>query len=213
MTSIPDSAPTALTDRFALEADARAALFLEARSNTEFADREVPASVIRAAYDLAKWAPTSYNINPLRVAVAESPEARAAVISQAVPGNQAKLERAPLILVAARDDRYHEHFEVTAPGDTTSFDKLDADPQRRTAAAHDAALMQLGYFIVALRAEGLVLRPYGGFSRTGLKEALFAESSWYPEVLLGVGYPPADGEHGAGVRKGRLDAATAVHTL
>ncbi len=177
-------------------------LFHGARSNTHFADREVPTALVREVFDRAKLAPTGNNAVPMRLVVAESPAARAAVIAHASPGNKDKLERAPLILVIARDDRYHDQFHVTSPGADHVRERLEAAADERSQKAHDGTWLQAGYLILALRAAGLAVRPYGGFSRPGIDEALLAGTSWSSEMLLGVGYPP-EGDHGAGLRRGR----------
>ncbi|MFV0633596.1 malonic semialdehyde reductase [Demequina sp.] len=201
-----------MTPTFTLDAAARAALFTEARSNTRFAPREVPVDVIHEVWDMIKWGPTGNNTVPMRLVVAASPEARAAVIANAMEGNRAKLEQAPLLVIAARDDRFHDTFDVTGGGSASTYDRLEADPERRERMAHTGTLLQAGYFIIGLRAAGLSVRPYGGFDKAGMDQALLADTSWHSEVLFGIGWP-TDGDHGAGDRKGRLAADAAVCTL
>ena len=188
----------------ALDAPTRKRLFVDARSATEFADKPVPLSVIRDVYDVVKFGPTGNNSGPMRLAIADSPAARATVIAAASEGNKANLEKAPLLLVVARDDRYHDHFEVTAPSDIGYRARLEAMPDVRAARAHDGTWLQAGYLIVGLRGAGLALRPYGGFDKVALSESLLGDTSWAAEMLLGVGYP-AVGDHGAGPRRGRLE--------
>lgn len=184
-------------------------LFLEARSNTEFADREVPDAVIRNVFDLIKWGPTGNNTMPMRVAIARSDSARGAVIDNAMEGNRSRLSKAPLLLVVARDDRFHDHFAVTAPGSPGSAERLEGAPERRTSMATSGSWLQAGYLIVGLRAAGLAVRPYGGFDKADLDQALFEGTSWGSQLLLGVGYP-SDSDHGAGPRKGRVSADVGV---
>ncbi|MFN3867051.1 MAG: malonic semialdehyde reductase, partial [Demequina sp.] len=193
----------------ALDADARALLFLDARSNVNFADRAVHPDVVREVWDLVKWGPTGNNTVPLRLLVAESESARAAVIDNALEGNRAKLAKAPLLVVAAHDERFHDAFSVTGGGTAAMYEMLEADPQRRVTMAHSGAMLQAGYFIVGLRAAGLAVRPYGGFDHAGMDAALFEGSSWRSEVLFGIGFPHED-DHGAGERRGRPSADEAV---
>ncbi|WP_296666736.1 malonic semialdehyde reductase [Demequina sp.] len=208
MTTTNLSAPPAT---FTLDPVARAALFTEARSATAFDHRPVDGDVITRAWDLAKWGPTSNNTQPLRLVIARSEEARAAVLDAAMPGNRPRLAQAPLIAVVARDDRFHDHHEIVAPGMAGFHERFEANPQMRAGLAHSGTMLGLGYVIVALRAEGLAVRPYGGFDRTALDASLMP-AHWGAEVLLGVGYP-APGDHGAGERRGRIDAATGVREL
>ena len=194
---------------FSLDDRARAALFTEARSNVHFADREVTTETIRDVWELIKWGPTGNNTVPMRLVIAASVEARAAVIANALEGNRAKLENAPLLLVAARDERFHDTFTVTGGGSSSTYERLESDPDTRAAMSHAGALLQAGYLIIGLRAAGLAVRPYGGFDKAGMDDALLAGTSWRSEVLFGVGYPAAD-DHGAGARRGRLGADQAV---
>ena len=197
---------------FALPAQARSLLFLEARSNTNFADRPVPVQAVRDVWDLIKWGPTGNNAAPLRLVVAESGEARTARIAHANEGNQPKLAKAPLLAIAARDERYHDTFDITGAGSARTFERLEEDPAARTRLSHSGAMLQAGYFIVGLRAAGLAVRPYGGFDKDGMDQALLADTSWKSEVLFGIGYPTHD-DHGAGERRGRLSADQAVKVL
>ena len=197
---------------FSLDAQARAALFTDARSSINFADREVPLDVVNEVWELIKWGPTGNNTVPMRLVVAASAEARAAVIGNALEGNRVKLERAPLLLIAARDERFHDTFDVTGGGSASTYARLEADPAKRASMSHSGAMLQAGYLIVGLRAAGLAVRPYGGFDKAGMDAALLAGTSWRSEVLFGVGYP-AQGDHGAGERKGRLGADEAVLAL
>lgn len=208
--SVHDFAPP--IEGLAIDDDTQRRLYLQARSNTEFAEGDVPDDVIRKVFDLIKWGPTANNTSPLRVAIARSDAARAAVIDNALEGNRPKLSKAPLLLVVARDDRFHDHFAVTAPGSEGSAERLEAAPERRTTMATTGSWLQTGYLIVGLRAAGLAARPYGGFDKAGLDAALFADNSWGSIALLGVGYP-SDSDHGAGPRKGRISADVGVASL
>ena len=195
---------------FALDDHARTALFTGARSAIAFADRDVDAAVVERAWDLAKWGPTSMNTQPLRLVQARSAAARAAVLESAMPGNRPKLERAPLLLIAGHDSRFHDHHETTAPGAAGFHERFESNPAMRTGTAHSGAMLQLGYLIVALRAEGLAVRPYGGFDRAALDQSLMPQD-WRAEVILGVGWPIED--HEAGERKGRISAAVGMRSL
>lgn len=170
-----------------------------------FDDRPVPLDVVQSAYDLIKWGPTANNAMPLRLAVADSPEARASVIVHAAPGNQSKIETAPLVLVAASDHDFHEFSHITAAGVDGLRERLAGRPEARAVTAHDNTWLQLGYLIVGLRAAGLAVRPMGGFDHEGLTRELLAGTAWHAEALLVVGYPEPHGDHGVGPRQGRPD--------
>lgn len=195
---------------FILDDVARERLFTGARSNIHFADQPVSMETIAQVWDLIKWGPTANNTVPLRVVGATSADARATVTAHAAEGNRAKVEAAPLVLVAARDERFHDHFGVTG-GTETAAARFESDPETRARFAHTNAMLQTGYLIVGLRAAGLAVRPLGGFDRAGLNADLFADSPWRSELLLLVGYPTE--AHGAGERKGRIAADDAIKEI
>ncbi|WP_062293865.1 malonic semialdehyde reductase [Demequina phytophila] len=199
------------TVAFSLDQEAREALFTEARSAIAFDGREVDADLVTRAWDLAKFGPTSNNTQPLRVVVARSEAARSAVIEAAAPFNRPKLEEAPLLLVAAHDDRFHDLHETWAPGMPQLAERFEANPEMRASLAHSGAMLQLGYLIIALRAEGLALRPYGGFDKAALDASLMP-AGWRSEVILGVGHP-VEGDDRSGDRRGRITAETGVREL
>ncbi len=200
-----NAVPEPSSPQFRVPEEALGLLFLDARSSTRWSDREVPDEALRAVHELVRWAPSANNSCPLRLVVARSEHAREIVLEHATGGNRAKLDRAPLILVAASDPRYHEQLEVTAPGMPGLYEVLESRPDARAITAHDSTWLQMGFLIVALRAVGLEVRPMAGFDRGGLSRDLLGDRPWHPELLLGVGYPAEDGEHGAGARRGRPD--------
>lgn len=204
---------TVSTEHLAIDDQVQSLLFVDARSPLRFSDRPVDPQAVRAAYDLIKWGPTGNNAMTLRLAIAESDEARAQVAAAATPGNRAKVEGAPLVLVAASDVDYHELVHITAPGVEGLRDKLHATPERRAVNAHDNAWLQIGYLIVGLRAAGLAVRPMGGFDKAALDATLLAGTSWRSELLLAIGYPAEDGDQGVPPRAGRPSWDDAARVL
>lgn len=191
--------------QLALSEEAQRRLFLDARSATRFAPRSVPVQVIQEVYEWVRWGPTGYNTSPLRIAVVASDAARARVIAHANDNNRPKMLRAPLLLVAAMDERYHELSWVTAPHHTGYQEEMEGRAEHRKASAYGNGLMQLGYFIVGLRAAGLAVRPMGGYDHAALDRDVLEGHAWRSEVVLGVGYPVApDEDDGAGPRRPRL---------
>ncbi|GMA36274.1 hypothetical protein GCM10025876_24780 [Demequina litorisediminis] len=179
-----------MSTNFAIDAAARAILFTDARSNLVFADRPVAMETVRDVWDLIKWGPTANNTVPLRVLAATSDTARAAVLDAAAAGNRDKIAAAPLVLVAARDERFHETFGITG-GSETAAARFEADPETRTRFSHTNTMLQTGYLILGLRAAGLAVRPVGGFDRAALDAALFADASWRSEPASAGGSPRA----------------------
>lgn len=204
---------TISTDVLRLDADTQRMLFVDARSPLAFSDAPVEVDAIRAAYDLVKWGPTASNSMPLRIAIAESDDARGVVLGAASAGNRVKVETAPMVIVVAADGNYHRLSHITSPSVVGLEEKLEAAPERRVATAASNTWIQLGYLIVGLRAAGLAVRPMSGFDMAAITDRLFAGSGWSAQAVLAVGYPAAEGEDGTPPRAGRPawdDAATVL---
>jgi len=202
-----------LTDVLHLDADTQRLLFVDARSPYVFADTPVDVDVIRAAYEFVKWGPTANNSMPLRIAIADSADARGVVLSAATPGNRVKIETAPMVLVIAADTNYHRLSHITSPSVVGLEEKLEATPERRATVAAANTWLQLGYVIVGLRAAGLAVRPMDGFDMAAITKQLFPSSGWSAQAVLTVGYPAPEGHDGTAPRAGRPsweDAATVL---
>lgn len=209
-----DDAPTSPPLELDVPAVAPAALdvmFRDARSVNAFTNDEVDPSEVMAAYDVAKWGPTAMNISPLRLAVIPRGGARERLVAHLSEGNRDKTLAAPLVVVAAADPRFHERLGSLAPHRAGLAAGLEDKPEQRANMARTNALLQIGYLIPALRAQGLQVGPMGGFDAVGLDADLFAESGWNSLLVLNVGREAAPG--GVHPRAPRLTAADAVAVL
>jgi 3-hydroxypropanoate dehydrogenase len=66
------------------------------------------------------------------------------------------------------------------------FGGLPADVQRNN--AWDNALLQMGYFIIALRSVGLDTGPMAGFERSIVDAAFFPDGRFLTQYLINIGY-------------------------
>lgn len=186
-------------------------LFRAARSVREFTDRPVEDATLGAVWDLAKWGPTAMNSGPLRLLVVRSAPARARLAAHMSPGNKDRVLAAPVSLVLAADQDFHQHLGTLAPHMAGRSDALEAAPETRAAVARTNALLQTGYLVLALRAVGLAVGPMGGLDAAGVDGDLLAGTSWRTLLVLNVGY--VDGDGGAFPRAARLDWDQASTTL
>ena len=99
----------------ALSAEAQELLFRNARTANSFTDAPVTDEQIQAVYDLVKWAPTSMNMQPLRVVLVRSTDARAKLVDLMADGNKAKTGTAPLVAILAADVNFHDELHKTFP--------------------------------------------------------------------------------------------------
>jgi 3-hydroxypropanoate dehydrogenase len=85
-----------------------------------------------------------------------------------------------------------------------------ADLARRKDAAKFNALLQVGYFILGVRAAGLAAGPMTGFDAAGVREEFFAGGTQEPLVVVNIGKPGPDAWF---PRLPRLDFDDAVQVL
>jgi 3-hydroxypropanoate dehydrogenase len=173
-----------------LSDEARALLFTEARTPNTFLDEPVTDDQIAAIYELLKFAPTAVNSQPLRVLLVDR-EKRERLLKHMADGNRDKTESAPLVAVLAADTAFHEHLERTFPHAPGARDMF-ADAEARERAARFNASIQIGYFLLAVRAAGLAAGPMGGFDASGIDEEFFAGTSWRSLLVVNLGRPGVD---------------------
>ena len=192
-----------------LEKSAQDLLFREARTANTFTDEPVTDEQIAAIYDLVKYAPTSMNMQPLRVTLVRSAEARERLVAHLSDGNKAKTSTAPLTAILAYDPEFHEHLPTQFPHFAGAQAIFKGQDFRHGAASLNASL-QVGYFILGIRAAGLVAGPMTGFDNAGVDQEFFAETGYKSLVVVNIGKP---GENAWFPRSPRLEHDQVVTTV
>ncbi|GGE58315.1 malonic semialdehyde reductase [Nesterenkonia cremea] len=164
------------------------ALFSERHTTNFFTDTPVDPALVRESYEDARWAPTSMNIQPLRISVLQQGPAREAVVEHMLENNQAKTQAAPLTIVAAMDPNWHEHMETLFPHVPGLRENFDGKEEARLAMGRDNAFLQLGYLLLSLRAHGLEVGPMTGIKAEGIDSVLHTENSWKTLAVVNVGH-------------------------
>lgn len=167
-------------------------LFRQARTANTFTAEVVSDEQIAALYDLVKWAPTSFNQQPLRVALVRSDAAKSRLIPLMVDTNQAKTEAAPLVAVLAADLEFHEHLPEQFPVFPQAKDVFFAEEKDRIESALLNATLQIGYFILGVRAVGLAAGPMTGFYADKVSEEFFPGGRHRALVVVNIGKPGKD---------------------
>jgi 3-hydroxypropanoate dehydrogenase len=62
------------------------------------------------------------------------------------------------------------------------------DQDKRHNLARFNASLQAGYFILGVRAHGLVAGPMGGFDAQGVDQDFFPDGRWHSLLLVNIGY-------------------------
>ncbi|MDT7723433.1 MAG: 3-hydroxypropanoate dehydrogenase [Actinomycetota bacterium] len=200
---------TALTEQLDLPQDVQNLLFREARTANSFSDEPVTDEQVRAIYDLVKWAPTSMNTQPLRALVVRTDEAKKRLLPLMSEGNRAKTDTAPLTVILAADADFHENIPQVFPHNPGAKEFF-TDEDGRAEFAKLNSLLQVGYFIIGVRAAGLAAGPMTGFDAAGVDAEFFGGNSWKSLVVVNVGKP---GDNPWFDRLPRLDYDQVVETL
>jgi 3-hydroxypropanoate dehydrogenase len=183
--STPSVAPLALDD------PAADLLFRSAHTANTFTAEPVPDEQVRAIYELTKWAPTSMNTQPLRVTLVRSPQARERLVRHMAPGNQAKTSSAPLVAVLTADRLFHDTLPQVFPHKQGARELFLDDGVRDRVAGFNGAL-QVGYFILGVRAAGLAAGPMSGFDAAALEADFYPAGDRRVLAVVNIGRPGPD---------------------
>lgn len=197
------SSPLAVSDEVA------DLLFRNARTAYSFTDQPVAAAELRTVYDLMKWGPTAMNSQPLRMALVQSPKARAELVQHMSGNNKARTQAAPLVALLAADTDFHDELPRVFPAAPNAKDRF-SDEQARAAMAHTSAVLQAGYFILGVRAAGLGAGPMGGFDADAVSAAFFPDGRHRVFLVVNLGHVHEDSYR---PRQPRLDYDEVVTTV
>ncbi len=173
-----------------LDAAARAALFLAARSHNGWTDEPVSDALLRQLYDLVRMGPTSANCAPARFVFVRTPEGKARLAPALSKGNLDKTMAAPVTVVVAWDTAFYEQLpRLFPPADARSW--FTGSP----AAAHETAVrnasLQAGSLLLAARALGLDAGPMSGFDKAQVDAAFLKGTTWTTNLLVNLGHGDA----------------------
>lgn len=175
-----------------LDEAGRALLFTEARTANTFASTPVSDDELAAIWELAKWAPTAANTQPLRVLYVRPGDGRDRLVEHMGDGNKAKTLTAPAVAVLAVDTQFHEHIPTLLPFRPELKDVFAANDEMATTTSRFNATLQAAYFLLSVRAHGLAAGPMAGFDSEALDEDFFPESRWKSILVVNIGHPGED---------------------
>ena len=178
-----------MTNHLTLSPEAQDLLFREARTANAFTDEPVTDEQVAAIYDLVKYAPTAMNAQPLRIAAGPRRRAPRAA-AQAHGGRQPGQDRErPAGRHPGRRHRLPRAPRPARSRTSRAPRTLFADDAAREQAARFNATLQVGYFLLGVRAAGLAAGPMGGFDADGLDEDFFAGTSLKSLLVVNIGKP------------------------
>jgi 3-hydroxypropanoate dehydrogenase len=174
----------------ALDERALETIFTAARTANGFIDRKIPHQLLDRALELALLGPTSANMLPMRVVFVESAEAKEKLKPALNEGNRDKTMAAPVTAIMATDLKFFEHFPRLFPERGEMFKGMfgELPPEIQRGQAWDNAVLQMAYFIIALRSVGLDSGPMAGFERPIVDAAFFPDGRFVSQYLINIGY-------------------------
>ncbi|SCF45477.1 3-hydroxypropanoate dehydrogenase [Micromonospora matsumotoense] len=192
-----------------LDPAAQDLLFRAARTANTFTAEPVDDAQVTAIHDLIRYGPTALNGQPLRVLLLRSAASRNRLLPYVSGGNRAKTADAPLVAVLTADVDFHERLPELFPHRPQAREWL-ADRADRVAQARFNATLQIGYFLIGVRAAGLAAGPMAGFDTAGVQREFFPEGRDEALLLVNIGRPGPDAWQD---RLPRLTAEEVIRTV
>lgn len=172
----------------ALDEAALDQLFREARSYNSWLDRPVSEDQIHAIYDLLKMAPTSANMQPVRIVWVKSADPKERLGALVSEGNRAKVLTAPVTAIIGYDIDFHEELPWLFPH-TDAKSWFDGDENGREQGAFRNSSLQGAYLMLAARALGLDCGPMSGFDNAAVDAEFFADEPRHrSNFICAIGY-------------------------
>jgi 3-hydroxypropanoate dehydrogenase len=185
----------------------RSTLFTDARTANTFSSTPVSDEELLEIWNLAKWAPTSANTQPLRVLHVRQGPGRERLADHMFDRNKAKVVGAPAVAVLAWDSQFHEYVPEILPFRPELKDMLEADADHRAEWGRFNATLQAAYYILSVRAHGLAAGPMSGFAADGINAEFFPDGRWQAILVVNIGHP---GEGAWSARLPRLSDSEVV---
>jgi len=162
-------------------------LFLEARTHWVWRPEPVPIELLKEAYNLARFGPTSANSSPARFVFLTTPQAKERLRPALSAGNLEKTMTAPVTVIVAWDTEFHEKLPQLFPArDMRSIFAGNAALLHETAFRNGT--LQGAYFIMAARGLGLDCGPMSGFDQQKVNAEFFPDGKWKANFLCNIGY-------------------------
>ena len=185
---------------------AREELFIDAHTTYSFTSEPVTDAELTEIYDLVKFGPTPMNSQALRVHFVRTPEGKDRLLPLLNEGNRDKSASAAAVAILAFDTEFDEFLPEHFPQIPNARDFFQEE-DKRLRSAREMAILQAGYFILAVRTVGLDAGPMAGFNHAGVDAEFFSGSSWRSLYVVNIGHTDPDGQR---PRNPRLSAERAI---
>jgi 3-hydroxypropanoate dehydrogenase len=188
MSDVPSA--VAASSRTAVSKHCIDQIFREARTHNVWLPQPVSPDLLRQAYELSAFGPTSANSMPGRYVFLTTREAKERLRPALSAGNLEKTMAAPVTAIIAWDTEFHEKLPKLFPHrDMRSL--FLGKPGLIEATAFRNGSLEGAYFILAARAVGLDCGPMSGFDNAKIDAEFFPDGKWKSNFLCNLGYGDA----------------------
>ena len=163
-------------------------LFLLARTQNKWLDKDVTDAQIREIVEITRMGPTSANTQPARFLFLKSKEAKEKLIPLVSEGNRDKIRAAPVCAIIAHDIKFYELLPRTFPHRPQAKDGFIGKDAHIQATAFRNGTLQGAYLMIAARMVGLDVGAMSGFDNAGVDSAFLAGTDWRSNFLCNIGY-------------------------
>jgi 3-hydroxypropanoate dehydrogenase len=180
----------------ALSPEALSQLYVDARTFSYWLPEPVSDELLHQVYELTKLGATSANSHSTRFFFVKSPEAKKRLEPALNPTNVDKVMSAPVTVIVAVDQNFHEQMPTLMPMRPESKDRMGAmpAPQKEFMTTQGAGL-EAAYLMLAARSLGLDCGPMGGFDRAKVDAIFFEGLAWKSQLLVNLGHGDASKLH------------------
>ena len=170
-------------------------LFNDARTHNGWQQKPVEDSLLKQAFDLAKMAPTSANMQPMRIVFVKSQAAKEKLKPALDKGNIDKTMSAPVVAIIGMDVHFYNELPRLFPHvDAKAWFKDLPENVLEVLALRNSSL-QGAYFMLAARAVGLDCGPMSGFNNQMVDELFFKGTTVKSNFICNLGYGDASKLH------------------
>jgi nitroreductase len=186
------------------------------RSVHEYTDDDIPRDEIRELFETVRWSPSSYNLQPWEFVVVDDDEGQEALREDAY-GQEHVTDAAAVVVVFGNLNRgaYAERvFRDQARKGYTPEGRADDLIERMEDEKHKgneewavaSSMIAATSLMYAAWDRGIATCPMGGWDGEAVRETLDAPETWYPVLMVTLGYPDKDSDEWNRERKMRRSA-------
>lgn len=183
------------------------------RSVHDYTDEDIPRDEILEILDEVRWSPSSYNLQPWEFVVVDDDEGQEA-LRDAAYGQEHVADAAAVVVVFGNLNRGAYAEEVfgdqarkgyTSQGRADELvEQMEDEPEEGNEEwAVGSSTIAATTFMYAAWDRGIATCPMGGWDGDAVSETLDAPETWYPVVMITLGYPDKEGDEWNRERKWR----------